>query len=255
LPYYRGCPAWQGDSFLFKRTSFDFLLLIFLLTAVVGVWAAYDREAALAKFWLLVAGILLFYALARQPQDNLWLVAGLISAFGAGVAAFFLLTHDWQANPAKIGLIQQAAVWWMGIRPDFLNGNIHHNTAGGMMAITAPFLIALGTCAWRGKKMLLGLWVLLAGCLMQLGCSSQPPGVPGLVCAAGLGVWLLWVLSGKLAHRTHRDAYTLFGIGAALSCILVLALAVSFPGGMLALAGELPGPDSAEGRIDIAQAL
>jgi hypothetical protein len=106
--------------FPFKRTYFDLLLLIFALTAFMGVWAAYDRESALAKFWLLVAGILLFYSLADQPRDNLWLVAGLISAIGVGVSAFFLLTQDWLENPAKINLVQQAAAWWMGIRPNLL---------------------------------------------------------------------------------------------------------------------------------------
>ena len=45
------------------RTPFDWPFLLFLLTGLVSLWAAYNRELAWAKFWTIVAGMLLFYAL------------------------------------------------------------------------------------------------------------------------------------------------------------------------------------------------
>ena len=47
----------------FKRTPFDWLIAIFLVTAWVGYWAAYDISAAWVKIWLIVSGVLLYYAL------------------------------------------------------------------------------------------------------------------------------------------------------------------------------------------------
>ncbi|MBE0411227.1 MAG: O-antigen ligase family protein, partial [Anaerolineales bacterium] len=242
-----------GGQFPFKRTRFDFLILVFLLTAVVGAWAAYDREAALAKFYLLVAGMLLFYALASQPKDNVWLVAGLFAAFGAGVAIFFLLTYDWQTDPAKINLIQQAAVWWMGRRPNFLAGTIHHNTAGGILAITAPFLIALLSYASRGRMILLTVWVLMAGALLIIGLLFTTSRGAWIGLTAGLGVWVLWLVSGKLSGRFQWKRSGLFGVGIMVSCILVFGLFALYPGGVIDLAGELAGPDSAVTRLDLAQ--
>jgi O-antigen ligase len=242
-----------AGRFPFKHTQFDLLLLVFLLTAVLGVWAAYNREAALAKFWLLVAGILLFYALARQPKANLWLIAGLISVFGVGVAVTFLLTQDWQTNPAKINLVQKLAVWWMDARPGLMSGQIHHNTAGGMMAITVPFSFSLGLKAWREKSILVALWVFFAGVLLGVGLLFTTSRGAWIGLAVGMGVWLLWMLSRLIASRLHRDAYPLFCIGLTVSCILVLGFMGIFPGGMMGLAGELPGPDSAASRLVLAQ--
>jgi hypothetical protein len=239
--------------FPFKRTYFDLLLLLFALTAFMGVWAAYDKESALAKFWLLVAGILLFYSLAGQPRDNLWLVAGLISAIGVGVSVFFLLTQDWLENPAKINLVQQAAAWWMGIRPNLLSGQIHHNIAGGMMAITMPFLIPLGLNAWRGKMVLALLYTFMAGVLLATGLLFTTSRGAWIGLAAGLGVWVLWMLSGKAAARLGQDKYVLFGIGLMASAVLVLGVIGFYPGLMMGLAGEMPGPDSAASRLDLAQ--
>jgi len=87
-----------------RRTAFDLPLLLFLATAAVSVWAAYDREAAWAKFWLIAGGVLVFYALANaEPIGDAR--AWLLALFGAGVAAFFLVTHDWATGPAKIEIL------------------------------------------------------------------------------------------------------------------------------------------------------
>ena len=239
--------------FPFKRTRFDFLLLVFLLTAVVGVWAAYDREAALAKFWLLLAGILIYYSLAGQPQENLWIITGMVTAFGAGVAVFFMLTQNWEVNPAKIGLIQRVAVWWMSIRPNISIGNIHHNTAGGMMALTTPLLVALSLIAWQKKKVILGLWSMITGGLITAGLIFSTSRGAWIGLSAGLGFWLFWVISTKLANRINLSPYLTFGLGVMVSSILIWGFIANFPGGVIGLAGELPGADSASSRINLAK--
>ena len=52
----------------FQRTPFDLLLVLFLFMALVGVWAAYNREIALDKLWMLLLAISLYYAIASQLQ-------------------------------------------------------------------------------------------------------------------------------------------------------------------------------------------
>jgi O-antigen ligase len=242
-----------AGRFPFKRTYFDLLLLIFAMTAFMGVWAAYDRESALAKFWLLVAGILLFYSLAGQPRDNLWLIAGLISATGVGVAAFFLLTHDWQGTPAKIGLIQQAAVWWMGIKPNLVSGDIHRNTAGGMMALSAPFVVALGEFAWREKRLLLSIWVVVAGLLLAVGLLLTTSWGAWIALSAAFGLWLLWSLSRKLAESMDRSAALIFSTAIILVTILAVVVVAITPGGVLALTERLLGPTNGATRLDLAE--
>jgi hypothetical protein len=86
-------------KFPLQRTALDIPLVIFLLTAGVGVWAAYDRAAAWDKFWLIVASVLVYYALAGQSQSNSSLVYRSGIVLGASVSGYFLLTHN-QFNSA-----------------------------------------------------------------------------------------------------------------------------------------------------------
>ncbi|MFC1998008.1 hypothetical protein ACFLXI_10470, partial [Chloroflexota bacterium] len=131
-----------ASRFPFQRTPFDLLLLIFLLTAAVGVWAAYDTAGAWAKFWLLTGAVLMYYAFAGQPEDNFGILAFFLSLVGVGVSLFFFFTHDWELQPAKLGFLNQIGLRWMAVRPTPSLNIIHPNDAGGLSAMMAP-LIAL----------------------------------------------------------------------------------------------------------------
>jgi hypothetical protein len=52
-----GRPGWA--------TPFDLPLVLFVATAGLAVWSAYDRTVAWSKFWQIVGGVFLFYALAN----------------------------------------------------------------------------------------------------------------------------------------------------------------------------------------------
>ena len=132
-----------------KFTKFDRLFLIFIITAIVAIWATYDPNSGWAKFWLIIGSILLYYALAGQPRANLWAVVGLMTLTGAGVALYFLLAHDWLSQPVDIRVIHRAGIWWMNARPLAINRAIHPNIAGGLIAMFLPFCVALGMRAWR----------------------------------------------------------------------------------------------------------
>jgi hypothetical protein len=57
----------------FKGWGIDLALALFIVTAGITAWLAYDQPTAIYKFWLLVAAVLLFYAVANQPENNLWI--------------------------------------------------------------------------------------------------------------------------------------------------------------------------------------
>jgi hypothetical protein len=68
-----------------QRTPLDTPIVIFLLMAGVGVWAAYQPDAAWIKFWLLLASVLFYYHLSRHTADNLWVAAGVLCLMGFGI--------------------------------------------------------------------------------------------------------------------------------------------------------------------------
>jgi hypothetical protein len=84
----------------------------------VGYWAAYDREAAWSKVWFIVLAVLMYYALAAQPKENLEWVCTILFCIGFGVAIYFFLTQDFVALPRKVELINRIGRWVMEVVPE-----------------------------------------------------------------------------------------------------------------------------------------
>lgn len=242
-----------AGRFPFRRTRYDLAIVIFLVTAVTARWAAYDQELAWGKFWLLMGGIFLFYALAGQPGSNLWIISGFVSAAGTGMAVFFLLTHNWEEFPTKVAAFQGVAQLWMQIRPDLQVGATHSNNAGGFIALMTPFLVAVVLHTLLQKRILPGLLLILAGGLTVAGLLLTSSRGAWLALTAALGVWLAWEFSGRLARRLPWQQNRIFGVTLILSACLATGLATQFPGGIIGLVNQLPGPHSAGGRLSLAQ--
>ncbi|HEX9019107.1 MAG TPA: O-antigen ligase family protein [Anaerolineaceae bacterium] len=233
--------------FPFQRTAFDGAILVFLLTAGVGVWAAYQPAGAWAKFWLLAGGALLFYALAGQPERNHWRAAALLSLYGVGSSAMFLLTDNWQQIPAKIGLVNQIGLWWMRVRPDLSLAPVLPNNAAGTVAFTAPFLVAIGLRAWRERRRLPGMLAAAGGvmCAAALVMATSRAGTTSMI--AGLMAWLLAALyeqRGRLLPvglaRKARWIFALLLIGLAGAALAALGEPLT----LLRVALKVPGASS-----------
>ena len=238
--------------FPFQRTGFELPLLVFMLTAAVGVWASYDSGGAAAKFWLLVGGVLLYYAMAAQPQENLWAIAGFLSIVGTGVAVSFLLTHDWQSSPAKFRVLNEIGLRWLKVRPSLRIGGMHPNSAGAVIAITTPFLVGLGMRAWNEKQVLIGLWAILGGFVMTAAFLLATSRGAALAMAAGLVGWLWWLLSGPLGRRFRITQSVVFGCGLLGMVVIGVGFSLMYPDGPVAIANAIPGPPSTGSRLELA---
>ncbi|HUF39572.1 MAG TPA: O-antigen ligase family protein [Anaerolineales bacterium] len=239
----------------FRRTSLDLFFLIFLATALVGVWAAYDRERALAKFWLILDGVLLFLALAAQPRGNLWRLAWGFGGFAVVVSLYYFLTHNWELAPAKIDGLNRIGLAWMDLRPAVTLRALHPNVAAGLAAMSAPFLVAVTLREWASRRAggtaaaagLLGF--VLFAILMTTSRGAW------LALAAAMLVWLLWGISGLFARygRTSRGTNFL----TFLSILVVFAGFVIFTtaGGLIGLADALPGPSHTGSRLDLMRGM
>ena len=181
----------------FKRTPFDWLILIFLITAWIGYWAAYDKTTAWIKVWMIVTAVLFYYALRAQPRENLIWVSCIFFCFGVGISLYFFLTHDFISLPRKLEFVNSIGRWVMGNRPQFGWMPIHPNYVAGLIAITVPFgfypawklisgnitsckCVTPGNyCPWDSACLFLRfLWLLLAA-LFWLSSVGRGPGCYG----------------------------------------------------------------------------
>ncbi|HKZ68622.1 MAG TPA: O-antigen ligase family protein, partial [Anaerolineales bacterium] len=220
-----------AGRFPFARTALDIPLLIFALSAAIGVWAAYDQALAVNKFWLIVGAILICRALVNQPKSNLWLITGLIGALVAFVSAHFILTHDWYASPTDLGLIDQIGQRWMLIRPPFGTGDTDTHLVGGIIVILLPVVMALGLRAWGFKHKGLRVLVVFLGVLAVCGLILAGRRAAWLSAAIVGGLWALWWvcrLAGKNRTTAFLSALTVIGL-------IVVVSVMAFPAQILRL--------------------
>jgi len=229
------------------RTRFDLPLGFFLLTAGLGLWAAYDRSAAWNKFWLVVGALLLFYALSNAASlgdRRAWLPA----LFGAGLALYFLATNDWSANPAKFEALTRLGRALQAPLPALPGHRLHPNVAGGMLAVVLPFGAWLA-CR-RGGGPAARFVALAAVLLMAFALLMTTSRGAWLALAGALALAALWVLCGRLAHGAVSRRRALFGLAVA-GLLAALALSIVASGGVLPLLDVIPGPRNAAGRLEL----
>jgi hypothetical protein len=233
----------------FQRTIFDIPLVIFVLTAAVGVWTAYNHEDAWAKFWLIISGVLFYYAIAAQPKENLWTIASLLCFFGIVLAFFFFFTNNWQFHPARIGFINSMGLWLMNVRPATNVVGIQTNNEAGIWGFTIPFGVAIGLRAWRERRIFSGIFVVLGGITILLAFLMATSRGASLALLAGLGIWFGWVISNRMTYVIHCQPRTIFMAGLFVSLILIGGYIAFSPGGPSRIADNLPG---VMGRLELA---
>lgn len=234
-----------------RRTLLDVPIGLFVLTALLGVWASYDRLSAWAKFWQISSAVLLYYALSRQPRLNFWKIAYLFSSIAAVIGLYFMLTHDWFLQPADLALLNRLGTRWMTIRPDFQSPSLHPNIAGGLIAAFFPFLVALGLRAWQRREVRTGVITAVLSLLAFIGLVFTSSRAAWLALLVGLGAWFLWGLSALIAQRLSQTKLVVFlAIFLPISVAIMLLVLVR-PVVIIDLLGNLPGLNSSVSRLEL----
>jgi hypothetical protein len=238
---------------LIQPTPFDLALIIFLLTAAVGIWAAYQPQAAWLKFWLLVSAVLLYFAVACQSQENLRIFAGFLVVIGISVAVVYLLAWNWEAHPAKLPVVNQWMLSWMKIRPDFpwMISHPNEDDTAGMAALTLPFLAAFSWTSWRRRNVVLLMGSAAALILILftlLITTSRGAWVAGGATLGSLGLWLV---TRAIFKANALRARGVFVSTLVLSSVFFGVVLVRYPTLAIRTANLLPGPAEMGSRLEL----
>jgi O-antigen ligase len=175
----------------------------FLATALVGVWAAYDRDIAWRRWELIALGIVLAIGIigtvawtGRRALGAIGVGCGLL---GAAIGSYFLLASDWmQSEPTKLATVHQAGLWLYAHRPAHLSEGIHGNSAGGALAIAIP--LGLAGLGWASARRYHTIAVVSALAVL-VACVA-------LVLTASRGAWIGLAVgalaAGYLGWRADR---------------------------------------------------
>ena len=223
-----------------RRTPLDWFLLLFLITALGGIWAAYNRPAALAAFWLLLGAVLLCYAVAQQPAEALLSLLSLLTIVAGLLALFFLLSHNWDNVPASVAVLDRLALAWLRIRPS-LPLSEAPDAAEGIMVLLLPLAVARALIARHAADTVWLIIATVAALLVGL----------GLLFTTSLGAWAALLAAGLVAILWQREGNRPLLLLAAFLLLLTTLLLVSWPAGARSLTATLPG-ESIQGRLALA---
>jgi hypothetical protein len=219
----------QRTSPIFRTSSFDLPLLLFLASAAMGVALAYDREAAWAKFWVIVAGLAMYGAFVRTPERvraGRWEIAPVrvvLAVLPAVLAAYFLLTNDWAHWAGKLFWVDTATRWVASWQPSLPGHRLHPNVAGGLIAALIPLQVA----AVGRRPAAIPLVALSAVALIMTASRGA-----WLALAVAVAGWIVWRASERTGWTPARRAFRL-GLLTAIALAGALLIAWSLRGSEL----------------------
>lgn len=241
---------------LLPRTPFDLPLLLFLITAAAAVWSAYDRQTAWDKFWLIVAAVLLFYAVAGwvratggDAEDaDVSPAAWLPTLLATAVALYFFVTHDWETFPAPFAALTAVGKGLQAFLPYLEIHRMHPNVVGGLLALGLPFALVLLQASMRRRAHLPLLLTLAAVSLILVGLLFAGSRGAWLATAVAAVLALWWGIAGRVGARRRRLVFA-GGLGAvALAGLLGVLI---WPETAVGLLARLPGFGDGLSRMDL----
>ncbi len=235
----------------------DLWLLVFVLTACVSVWIAYNRPIAMAKLGLILGAAGLGTALSHQvTRRQLYMALAVLLIGGMGLSLFSLMNSDWSAQALKYPALAAVGETVGGLLPGVQGHRITPNVVGGMLAMLIPLgipLIFIRAGVWTDWRLLARgtvVRVLASLALLVMSFALLLTASRGAWIGAGgaLTGWLVWRWLGRLAgtgHNAWRRRITGFAL-LALAAIVAALIA-----GYTILLFELPGAQSLANRLKL----
>jgi O-antigen ligase len=233
-----------------RPTALDWPVVVFLLTALVSLWAAPDRAAALVRLNFFVGAVGLYYLLANGPSH--W-VGGFGYALG-GLAAllglYYASQHNWVSSPAKIALIDHLGQLFNRQVPQLGLYQPNANVVGSLLALALPIPVLQFMEGLKGRlaaALLAGLSALII--TFGLVMTESRTSVLAVAGAASLAGW--WWLTGQFERFTNGRRRLTFAAGVAGAAAIIGLSVVAVPNLLNLAFGSLPGPNSVVNRTEV----
>ncbi len=247
-----------------RFTPFSFPLLLFLLSAAVGLWAAYDPSRAWAKAWLIIGALGLYWALAQQPTlKHLYLALSFWGVFGIVLTGYFFVTHDWASQTVKVPALVALGQAISARLPRLAAHRISPNVVGGMLAVVLPYYVPLIVLpgkeplalspGWRRALRLCWSLALALALLGWLVASSRGAWIALLGGGAVWGLWRAlgrWMKYGRGGHR-RRSARVWSLRLRWMAGLLTVGALLAAGAAALILSRDLPGAASLANRLSL----
>ena len=231
--------------FPFQRTPFDWLIAIFLITAWVGYWAAYDKTAAWIKVWLIVSSVLLYYALSAQPKQNFGFLSFLSFCFALAVSIYFFLSYDFTGGAGGL------AAWWMNHRPQVNGPAIPPGHTSGLLVISSIFafywLWTISKKSSGSAVAVIQLFLIFGTAMIALVSALTISRRIELIIMGVIGLCILW----RVSTLAESDTRFRFAFPVLVLLYVTALILVGYLGQARAAAGPAPGVYGTNSRTEL----
>jgi hypothetical protein len=221
-----------------RRIVFDLALIAFAVSAAFGFWTAHDATAFASRFVVLLIGAVLALVAARLPSwRSLSGAMALFALTGVALSVRFLLFNDWvspewEGRDSKLALLDGLFRLIPSLMPAGLRLVIEPDVAGGIAAVTTPFVaLMLAQSRARASWLAVVAWA-AAGSVLALTLFVSLSYGAWLATGLALGLWVGWRFGGHwLIARGWDEArawrvrvvaiVTVFAVGTAVYAALV----------------------------------
>jgi len=244
-----------------RPSAVDALLWLFIATAGLGVWAAYDPSAAWAMLWVAVAAVSLYYAIAHQPDlRHLYGIMLVLGLFGGGATLVLFASNDWAAMAVKVPTLASLGARISTVLPPISVTGVHPNAFGGLLAALVLMCVPLATLPRNDRRSGFSRrarrWIkaagLAAGAVSLVGWLFSMSRGAWVALAGAAGLWLAWRLLGWWVDGRDWDADRAWRVRVgAMAAVLVAVATLGLIAGALILTGRLPGTQLLAGRLNI----
>ena len=240
-----------------RATGQEWPLLIFLLSALIGLWAAPNQDQALVRLDLFLGAIGVYFLLVNSPTTARHIFAYGLGLLAVGLAVYFATQHDWTTAPAKFAIIGRVGRLLNRHVPALHLYQPNPNVVANLLVLALPVSVVQTVAGLAGRRRLgwpgrLGLALsglsaifICAGLVMTESRASAL----ALAGAAGLAAW--WWLARRIAAGPGARHLRIFGAGIAAGLAAVIFVALAAPNWMTLALGALPGPNSAISRTEL----
>lgn len=172
-------------------SRFDPWLLLFLISAGIGVWAAYNQAEAWIRFRLLLLATLFFKELSQVSVDQRPTMANALGVMGAMAALAYM--------GARLPAVRDAVPAW-------IPGGLNENAFSGSLIVFLPFAVAgigSGTSTQDLGKAGLGLVssALMLATVMSLGSRGA------ILAFASSAAFVILLVAFSQAHRKSKSHF------------------------------------------------
>ncbi|MGD8753435.1 MAG: O-antigen ligase family protein [Anaerolineales bacterium] len=229
---------WFRIGRLTRSTPIDIPLLFFIISALIALWVTPERLAGLARLYLFLAAISLFYTLVNSNFRSLEIFSAALIIFAGVFGVLLISQYDWSQGIGRFSFIEKINLWLHQMIPD-LGLNLPHwnatrNILASLLALTLPVALVRLSVGKRNPKLsndgviarqepnFSKYWVVGVGsALVILGLTLTESRTPWMVYSLIFVLLMWWVLSGVVKTRLpfHQKTIFLSGLGFAFALI------------------------------------